>query len=64
MIFTYVVLTFLILKIITAIVIKTMKEAEEKVRTNNKKSKLLQERSMSLIQTKLLEEYKTSLKKK
>lgn len=64
MIFTYVLLTFLILKIITAIVIKTIKEAEVKVRKNKKKSKQLQERSMTLIKTKLFEEYKMSLKKK
>jgi hypothetical protein len=48
-VFTYVIVTFVILKIITAIVIKSIKEAQEQIRSEKKLAQQLYQESMKLF---------------
>jgi len=63
-IFTYIVLSFLIVKVIIAIVLKSIKETHHTLRNENQETKARYEHALALIRDKFFEEYRTNMRNK
>jgi len=63
-IFVYIAISFLIVKVITAMVLKSIKETNKSMKNERKEIKMRYEKALNLIKEKFFEEYRESLKNK